>query len=55
MKLLYLLLFVLTISSCSIIQVTCDLDKTVDFTKFKSYAYTPEALRLGILELDRTG
>ena len=49
------LLFVLAIGlvACSSITTTYDYDKTVDFTKYKTYNFTPEALKLGIQELNR--
>jgi hypothetical protein len=55
MKKLILPLFVLTIlaSSCATVKVTSDYDKTVDFTKYKTYAFTQEAMNLGVSELNR--
>jgi hypothetical protein len=38
------LLFVM---ACSSIQTSYDYDKTTDFTKYKTYAYTPEATNFG--------
>lgn len=53
MKKLLLLVPLLLAASCSTIKVSSDYDNTVDFTKFKAYAYTEEALKLPIQELDR--
>ena len=50
------LLLIVTIalaSACSSITTSYDYDKTVDFTKYKTYNFTPEALKLGIQELNR--
>jgi hypothetical protein len=49
------LLFVLAIAlvACSSITTSYDYDKTVDFAKYKTYNFTPEALKLGIQELNR--
>ena len=39
-KLIYLLpLIILMLGACSTVKVTSDMDKTVDFTKFKTYEY----------------
>jgi hypothetical protein len=50
-----LLFFILSamIAGCSGIKATYDIDKSVDFTKFKTYAFSEETLKLGIQELDR--
>ena len=53
MKRLAPFVMVLLMYACSSTQVSYDYDKTVDFTKFKTYAYTPEALALPIQELNR--
>ena len=51
----YLLFFVMVISiaSCSSVKIAYDYDKQVDFTKFKTYAFTEEALKIPLGELDR--
>jgi hypothetical protein len=41
------------LSDCGSIKTSYDYDKTVDFTKFKTYNYTQEALMLPIQELNR--
>ena len=53
MKTSSFLLCLLVLCGCSTIEVTHDYDKTVDFTRFKTYAYAPEALQLPIQELNR--
>lgn len=49
------LLFILTIAlvACSSITTSYDYDKTVDFTKYKTYNFTEEAKKFGIQELNR--
>ena len=51
MKKALLILFVL--SACSSVKVSYDIDKTVDFTKIKTYAFTEETLKLPVQELNR--
>ncbi len=53
MKNSILILVLLAAAACSGIKTTYDYDKTADFTKYKTYNYTPEALALGINELNR--
>jgi len=53
MKKIILLFIVALAASCSSITVSYDYDKTVDFSKYKTYAYTEEALKLGIGDLNR--
>lgn len=54
MKKILLPIFILLISaSCATIKITSDYDKSAPFTSFKSYTFTPEALTLGIDELNR--
>lgn len=40
-------------AGCSPIKATYDIDKSVDFTSYKTYAFSEEALSLGIQQLDR--
>ena len=40
-------------TSCASVKVTSDFDKTVDFTSYKTYAFTEEALDLGIGDLNQ--
>jgi hypothetical protein len=44
---------VLIIPSCSSINVSYDYDKTANFSAFKTYAYTPEAMSLAVGDLNR--
>jgi hypothetical protein len=53
MKKLLFLVPLFLVASCSTIKVSSDYDSTVDFSKFKAYTYTEEALKLPIQELDR--
>jgi hypothetical protein len=44
----------LLLAACSpTVKVTSDYDKTVDFTKFKTYAFSTESMELPINELNR--
>jgi hypothetical protein len=54
MKNSILILVFLAVGACSSIKTSYDYDKTADFTKYKTYNYTPEALALGIQELNRS-
>lgn len=53
MKNLIILLLTLGIVSCSSVRTSYDIDKSVDFTKFKTYGYSDDALKLPIQELNR--
>jgi hypothetical protein len=53
MKNLLILLLVVGIASCSSVKVSYDIDKSADFTKFKTYGYTEDALKLPVQELNR--
>jgi hypothetical protein len=44
---------VLVLPSCSSITVSYDYDKTANFSAYKTYAYTPEALSLAVGDLNR--
>lgn len=44
---------VVILSSCSSVKVAYDYDKQVDFTKYKTYAFTPESQNLGVDQLNR--
>jgi hypothetical protein len=51
-SLLVLLFF--TLASCSSVTVNADYDKTVDFTKYKTFAYMKEGInKLEISDLDK--
>ena len=53
MKRLSIVFFVLALSACSSTQISYDMDKSVDFAKFKTYAFTPETSKIPIQELNR--
>jgi hypothetical protein len=53
MKKLLFITLVALVSGCSSVKVSYDYDKTKDFTKFKTYAYTEDALALKINDLNR--
>ena len=40
-------------TSCATVKVTSDFDNTADFTSYKTYAFTEEALNLDMNELNR--
>jgi hypothetical protein len=42
-----------SLASCSSINVSYDIDKDANFTAYKTYGYTPEALALAIGDLNR--
>ena len=44
-KLLFLHIILIVAASCSSIRVSSDFDKTAGFASYKTYAFTPEALR----------
>jgi hypothetical protein len=52
-NLLLLALAGILFTSCASIKVTSDFDKTADFTSYKTYAFTEEALNLGIGDLNQ--
>jgi|SRR5688572_29904074 len=47
------LVALLVFAACSSIDVSYDYDKDANFTSYKTYGYTPEALALGIGDLNR--
>jgi hypothetical protein len=51
--LFYLLLILITSSAAAQVSVSTDYDKTVDFSKFKTYKYTDEALNLPMTSLNQ--
>jgi hypothetical protein len=53
MKKFTLLLFVTIAAACSSIKVTYDFDKTTDFNKIKTYAFTEDAMKLPVGDLNR--
>lgn len=52
-KLLFFLLLTSLWSCGPTVTVSYDYDKTVDFSKFKTYGYSEEALKLPVQELNR--
>jgi hypothetical protein len=44
---------VLVATSCSTIKISSDFDRTVDFSSYKTYKFTDEALSLEISDLNR--
>ena len=52
-KLILFALAGILFTSCASVKVTSDFDKTVDFTSYKTYAFTEEALDLGIGDLNQ--
>lgn len=48
MKNIVLLIIVVNICSCASMQVAYDYDKQIDFSKFKTYAFTEESLQLPV-------
>lgn len=42
----------LFVCSCSTVQVSYDYDKAVDFSKYKTYAYSEESLKLPVNQLN---
>ncbi len=53
MKKISFLFIVALASACSSIKVSYDYDKTTDFSKYKTYAYTADALALRVDDLNR--
>lgn len=54
MKTLYFAIVVFAVAACSAVTTSFDYDKTVDFSKFKTYAYTEHTQKLPeINTLDR--
>lgn len=54
MKRLLLLSIIIAIAvSCSTVKVSSDYDKTVDFSKYKTFAFTNEALNMPINDINR--
>lgn len=53
MKKILLVFFVAALTACSTLKVTYDYDGQADFAKYKTYAFTEEALKLPIEQLNR--
>ncbi len=52
-KILFGPLLMIIAVSCSSVKTSYDYDKQVDFTKYKTYTFTEEAMKLPINELNR--
>jgi len=52
-KLLFPILILLIAASCATIKVSSDFDKSAQFSGYKTYAFTEDALNLNIEELNR--
>jgi hypothetical protein len=48
-----LAIFIFAVTACSSITASYDYDKTVDFNKYKTYAYTEESKKLPVGDLNR--
>ena len=54
MKHLFTVMSILLLAGCSSVTTSFDYDKSADFTKYKTYAFTEHATKMpGIQELDR--
>ena len=53
MKKLAMLVVFIALTSCSSIKTSFDFDKGVDFTKYKTYAFSEDAVNLKIYDLNR--
>jgi hypothetical protein len=53
MKKLLLIALVFALAACSTVKVSFDYDQTVDFSKYKTYAFTADSLTKSIGELNR--
>jgi len=53
-KYLFLLLIGIVAASCSPIKVTTDFDRNAEFASYKTYAFTPEAEKIPIDDLNRS-
>lgn len=53
MKRIAFVVFLAALTACSTLKVSYDFDGQADFTKYKTYAFTEEALKLPIQQLNR--
>lgn len=53
MKKLLVMIFMVGLAACSSLKVSYDYDKQADFAKYKTYAFTEEALKLPVGDLNR--
>jgi hypothetical protein len=54
MNKIYLLALAVTIASCSSLKTSYDFDSQTDFSKYKTFAFTENSMKLPIQELNRT-
>ena len=52
-KLLIPVFILLIVASCATIKVTSDFDKTAKFPGYKTYAFTPEAQKMTVDDLNK--
>lgn len=52
-KVLFLLMVAFAATSCSTIKISSDFDRTADFSSYKKFKFTDEALTLPINEINR--
>jgi hypothetical protein len=52
-KILLLILVAVVVTSCSSVKISSDFDKTVNFSAYKTYAFTTEALSLAVNDLNK--
>ncbi|MCK5815124.1 MAG: DUF4136 domain-containing protein [Flavobacteriaceae bacterium] len=53
-KIIYLVLLVFVVSSCNSVQVAADYDTTVDFSKYKTYAFYKKGIaKVDISDIDK--
>ena|GEM_PF-837126 len=53
MKNLFILVLVASLAACSSLKISYDYDKQADFKKYNTYAFTEEALKMPIDQLNR--
>lgn len=53
MKKLLLVCLIAAVSSCSSVSISYDYDKQADFSKYKTYAFSEDALNLPVDQLNR--
>ncbi|MFN8255912.1 MAG: DUF4136 domain-containing protein [Bacteroidales bacterium] len=52
-NLILVLIFALFAFSCTSVRISSDFDKTIDFTKYKTYKFTDEAMKLPVDDLNK--
>jgi hypothetical protein len=53
MKKYYFLFIAALMTACGSVKVSYDFDKTANFSKYKTYAYSAESMKLGLSDLNR--